>query len=1258
MDRAACAVRRCVCMLALVWLAISLMPAPASAQSETDLSVTTEVDGYARMILTFPTLPEYKVHVVSGVLVLEFDEAISTVLDDTTVKSPEFIVVGRRDPDGKALRFALAQNVRVNTMEAGEQLFIDLLPQDWQGVAPGLPPEVVAELARRAEAAEKAAEVETRRRALENSKYRLRIHVGQQPTFSRIVFDWGAKVGVKLSRSGNVITVTFDQLAKPPMDRLKSDPPRYVESAKSYFDEEGLKIDLTINKDSDVRGFREENTYVVDISAPPGLVNDDNKPVANVNDEDPEAETPPRELIELNRDTRVIDQLAPTEPAPVQTTTPPAAPVQTATPPAAPAAPVAKAEPVQTAEADPATAAQAVDTPEPRNEEIEAVPDVVVGEFYLNADGTDLASAEEALANAAEMPADQTTTPEGPQTPDDQAVELAGDNPSQTPAFNEPVKVEQPGEPEPPSPASVPSQPEPAVSGPVVATAERSGDILRISFPFAEATPAAVFQRSGVLWLVFETKQAMDLNSVQRRQSEYFSKLFVMNSGDTQIVRFYLSDVALASASAEDNTWVLSLANLIVTPTAPVSLKRGLRSDGRAKVSVIFDGASRVHRVKDPEVGDSLSVVTGLGPQRGMVKPQEFVEFSVLKTSHGLAVQPLTDDLRVRLRNDEVLITRGGGLTLSSSRISDLNDAQSGIADNSRPGFVDYKRWSPGGPRKFVSRMYQLEKAIATLEPAQTLGPRLDLARLYLANNLGSEAMGQLALIAETDPELQSEPMFAALRGIAHVLMHRPKQARKDLMSFGLKDDPHSALWRGIMANQQSDWSEAVGNFQRGEYAISEYPDEEQARFRVAAMRAAVELNDFATADFHHKLLPKTALPLGMAAEVQVLHGRLLDGLGRSIEAFDVLKEALVSGDNKAEAEALYHYALLGTRLGKLEKDEAQAKLETVAAIWRGDDLELNTLRRLAGYYVEKEDFRDALRVMKIAVTNYPKAELSTEIHDDMTTLFEDLYLNERADTLKPVEALALYYEYRELTPVGRRGDEMIRKLADRLISVDLLDQAVEILNHQVDKRLIGAARAQVAAKLAMVHLMNRNPGRALKAIRRTRQAVLPQHIQLQRRLIEARALSELNRTDAAVDLLAHLDGDEAVRQRAEAYWSGERWQKSGELFERILADAPDGGEPLTGLQRVDVLRSAISYVLADDKIGLDRLRGKFDAKMAETPDESAFKVVTRPINRDSIAFRNLAKEIAAIDTLEAFLSKFRETFGGLSQEADATPAQ
>src|SRR5438874_9635028 len=58
-----------------------------------------------------------------------------------------------------------------------------------------------------------------------------------------------------------------------------------------------------------------------------------------------------------------------------------------------------------------------------------------------------------------------------------------------------------------------------------------------------------------------------------------------------------------------------------------------------------------------------------------------------------------------------------------------------------------------------------------------------------------------------------------------------------------------------------------------------------------------------------------------------------------------------------------------------------------------------------------------------------------------------------------------MFYEYPELTPIGRRGDEMIRRLADRLVAVDLLDQASELLQYQVDKRLEGAGAGRGAPR-------------------------------------------------------------------------------------------------------------------------------------------------------------------------------------------------
>ena len=52
----------------------------------------------------------------------------------------------------------------------------------------------------------------------------------------------------------------------------------------------------------------------------------------------------------------------------------------------------------------------------------------------------------------------------------------------------------------------------------------------------------------------------------------------------------------------------------------------------------------------------------------------------------------------------------------------------------------------------------------------------------------------------------------------------------------------------------------------------------------------------------------------------------------------------------------------------------------------------------------------------------------------------------------------------------------MIRRLADRLVSLDLLDEASDLLQYQVDNRLTGAAKAAVASRLAVLQLVNHQP--------------------------------------------------------------------------------------------------------------------------------------------------------------------------------------
>src|SRR5262249_61382908 len=90
----------------------------------------------------------------------------------------------------------------------------------------------------------------------------------------------------------------------------------------------------------------------------------------------------------------------------------------------------------------------------------------------------------------------------------------------------------------------------------------------------------------------------------------------------------------------------------------PLALARNIVGPGRTSVTIPFDDPRHVHWLNDPEVGDRLLVVTGVGPARGLVRTQDFVEFRALASAQGIAIQLLADDLKAELSADKVLLAR------------------------------------------------------------------------------------------------------------------------------------------------------------------------------------------------------------------------------------------------------------------------------------------------------------------------------------------------------------------------------------------------------------------------------------------------------------------------------------------------------------------------------------------------------------------------------------------------------------------------
>jgi len=213
--------------------------------------------------------------------------------------------------------------------------------------------------------------------------------------------------------------------------------------------------------------------------------------------------------------------------------------------------------------------------------------------------------------------------------------------------------------------------------------------------------------------------------------------------------------------------------------------------------------------------------------------------------------------------------------------------------------------------------------------------------------------------------------------------------------------------------------------------------------------------------------------------------------------------------------------------------------------------------------------------------------------------------------------------------------------MADRLVNVDLLGPAASLLAYQVDKRLDGVAKAQVSTRLAEVYLMDHKPQDAVNALHNSEITGLPDDALHQRLILEARAFAALKQWDNALDLIAVDNADDTRRLRADIYWESGNWDVAGQKAEELLGTRYGDDAPLNDTERGEVLRMAVAYSLANDEASLDRLRQNFTPKMVNTPDASAFALLTQSIDMHGLAFRQAAAQIASVDTLTAFMKDF-----------------
>jgi tetratricopeptide (TPR) repeat protein len=798
-------------------------------------------------------------------------------------------------------------------------------------------------------------------------------------------------------------------------------------------------------------------------------------------------------------------------------------------------------------------------------------------------------------------------------------------------------------------------------NGVVKLSAEARGGQVVLNFPWKSAMGAAVFHRGGAIWIVFDAAARLDLTGLARN-SPLIAGVQPIQGPDFTALRIAAPPNTSVTAGAQGGDWTVTLSN---SPQGATDQIKVARDDASATgaLSATVAGSTHIFWIDDPVVRDKIAVVTALAPAKGLSSRREFVDLALLASAQGLAVEPIADDLSISTDGDLVTIGRPKGLALSGRA------GAAGLADNgpglpqpaTRPALIDFDNWSKTGSGGFLARYDALESAAADEAGKGKdagMNARMGLARFLVGSELSFEAIGLLNLNAKEQPNLLGDAEFRGLRGAAKTMAGRYKEAQTEFSVPAVADDPASSLWRGYIAVQLGQFAEARAEFNKGAPALFQFTPRWRVRFARADAQAAVELGSNAIAEAEVQVALDNSTDPAEDLATRLVQARVLEAEGEKDRALAVYQAIASVNLPWLSAPALLHATQIRMAQGSLTPTQAADVLDGLRYRWRGDATELETIRALGQIYLGLGRYREGLEALRSAGQNLPDLPDAVGLQNDLATAFRSLFLDGQADGLQPVQALALFYDFKELTPIGGDGDQIVRRLARRLIDVDLLGQAAELLKYQEENRLDGVPRAQVASDLATIDLMNRQPEAAIDALNESRTTLLPTALTAQRRVIESRAWLMLGQYDHAMEIVEGDKSADAVGVRADVAWKKHDWASAAAQLNAMLGERWKNPAPLATEEEGRLLRCAISLSLAGDDAGLARLRGQYQGFVEHAQSPDALRVALAGLNPGSGTGADFANAAAETDSfvgwVQAMKQRFRQASPGPTAVAGA----
>lgn len=460
-------------------------------------------------------------------------------------------------------------------------------------------------------------------------------------------------------------------------------------------------------------------------------------------------------------------------------------------------------------------------------------------------------------------------------------------------------------------------------------------------------------------------------------------------------------------------------------------------------------------------------------------------------------------------------------------------------------------------------------------------GDFIQMAKFYVAWGMVKEAKSFLEHIAPTDKTGQERVDAMALYDALNALDGtRPDNGYDVIGKDEFKAWPDWAAWTSYERATRKAWQDAGPLLDEALVRIRDYPDGLATEMLTPLAEAAIETGKLDLAGRMIKEAERGVFDMEGETALTYLTAKRHLAAGAKVRAFDALVAA-TAGEGRYAQRARIDLVDMGLNSKRMEFEDALTLLEQARFEWRGDNLEAETLKRIAVLKLKTGDRVGSVEDLAIMTLRFPDTADSMKAQQNIESMLKAIYRDGEAGRIKLGDFIATHERFRNLIgwmetfhPYALRYARMMEK---RSMVLAAASEYGFLSETTTDPRVKSGHLVQRARLL--------EEGGRHEAARRALSAaedhgvpadMIPTHRTTSAKVARAIGNLEVALRDASVIPVGAKEA-EGLRIIGDVHWTKEEWEAAKEIYLRIHERHPEHASPL------EIIRLLVSAYKSGD---------------------------------------------------------------------------